>query len=265
MSKAYSESFTSKAAVDSYYKKFTKKLHTIRHSIEVEIINKHAMGKLFDCSIGSGRFIEELEGVESYSGMDYSKEFVDRIKEKYPNVSVKQGDLLKGIDEIDQSFDTVICLRTMNNVADTIEKFMAVIEELVRITKSGGLLIFDYGRSGGIRYTDVPDLLMCFLVEIETIYGMDRLMPKISRNKRLKGFFNHKINIIPNSIWKLVDRSLFFFVKPERNLFIMRKHYVLIESPTKESVNRENIPPRELELSLPDMVRTLGLVPAGSS
>jgi len=137
----YSRSFLGGEAVRAYGRKFDLALESVRHNIEAEIIGRWASGSLFDCSIGSGRFIGALPNIERYAGMDYSQDFVDLVRGRHPHVEVKQGNLLDGIDQPDAAFDTVICIRTLSALGH----LEPILLEATRILKRGGKLIFDYG------------------------------------------------------------------------------------------------------------------------
>jgi len=71
----YTDYWDTDKALDNYLKKFSTKIDHLRHLLELEIIKKYSKGKLYDCSIGEGRFIGNLE--VDYCGSDYSDKFIN--------------------------------------------------------------------------------------------------------------------------------------------------------------------------------------------
>ena len=226
---AYTKHFTTSKNVDRYYHKFSSKIDKTRHEIEVNLIGAHASGELFDCSIGSGRFIGEFTDVTNYSGMDYSEEFVRRIAERHSDVHVVQGDLISGVPAENDRYDTVLCIRTLFALPRTKE----IIRDMVRICRPRGVVIFDYGCKpkltdiGGEEpflssAEDIPLVLNSLPVRIKKRYHLDHLLTKIKRTKLTTRLFNHRFNIIPNSIWHLIENGS-FFMRPDRHLYVIEK------------------------------------------
>jgi ubiquinone/menaquinone biosynthesis C-methylase UbiE len=199
----YSDLWISQKAVDSYARKFNSKIDKLRHAIELEIIRKFAKGKLFDCSIGEGRFIKELRDVE-YWGADYSPYFVDYIRKNYPDVSVIQNDLRKGIPYPDDSFDTVICIRTLNNLSEKDE----IISEMVRVAKKNGNVIFN-----------LPGCFDGYTVK----FPLDSFFARsIKKSSFLGKFFNSGFNLIPLNIWVKLEKIL-LHVSYSSSMIIIKK------------------------------------------
>src|SRR3989339_841433 len=139
---AYTISYASENAAAEYHNKFQFRVDRLRHQLEQRLLLKYASGDLFDCSIGSGRFVKKLRPVLSnYLAMDYSPDFILFVKKNYPSLEVMQADLEQGIPQPDNRFDTVICFRTLFALNHT----NLIIKEMRRIAKPGGKLIFDYG------------------------------------------------------------------------------------------------------------------------
>ena len=136
----YQNLFTKADIVTEYGKKFDSPLERLRHQYEVDFLRKFCRGHIFDVSIGTGRFVPELIGKHQISGMDFSRQFVEHVSLTYPSVRVTQGDLRKKLPEASNSFDTVICFRTLFGLPNPRD----VIEEFKRICTPGGLIIFDF-------------------------------------------------------------------------------------------------------------------------
>lgn len=226
---AYTKHFTTSKNVEAYYRKFSRRIDRIRHEIEVNLIAAHASGELFDCSIGSGRFIGEFTNVANYSGMDYSQEFVRRIAERHSDVHVVQGDLLSGIPVENDRYDIVLCIRTLFALPRTKE----IIGDMVRICRPRGVVIFDYGCKPKLidlgseepflsSAENIPLVLNSLPVSIKKRYHLDHLLTKIKRSRVATRLFHHRFNIIPNSIWHLIEKGS-FFIRSDRRLYVIEK------------------------------------------
>ena len=139
----YSRKFTSPDATDRYLRKLGNPLERIRHGHEVELLNRFVAGSVFDCSIATGRLIGELPKVRSFTGMDYSEEFLSYLRWRHPEVPIMHGDLRKGVRQPDDRYDVALCLRTLSALGHVDR----IIAEMARITRPGGLVVFDYGAS----------------------------------------------------------------------------------------------------------------------
>ena len=139
----YSRKFTSPDAADRYLRKLGNPLERIRHGHEVELLSRFVAGSVFDCSIATGRLIGELPKVRSFTGMDYSEEFLSYLRRRHPEVTTIHGDLRKGVPQPDDRYDVALCLRTLSALGH-VER---IIAEMARITRPGGLVVFDYGAS----------------------------------------------------------------------------------------------------------------------
>lgn len=97
--------------------------------------------QILDCGCGDGRIIEILWRKDAdFWGTDISSKAIEkgreRLKEK-KNVHLKVGDIEK-IDFPNEKFDLVYITYTLEHL-DSPEK---VIEEMMRVTKKGGYLVF---------------------------------------------------------------------------------------------------------------------------
>jgi SAM-dependent methyltransferase len=140
--RVYAGAFQGGEAVARYFRKLGNRIDVLRDLQETEILARELHGALFDCTIGVGRFVGRLPLVTSYAGMDLSAEFVGYVRERYPGVQAEVGDLTKRIAQPDARFDSVLCLRSLSAIGhlDTI------LPEMLRITRPGGVIAFDYGR-----------------------------------------------------------------------------------------------------------------------
>ena len=144
----YSRKFTSPDAADRYLRKLGNPLERIRHGHEVELLSRFVAGSVFDCSIATGRLIGELPKVRSFTGMDYSEEFLSYLRRRHPDVPIMHGDLRKGVPQPDDRYDVTLCLRTLSALGHVDR----IVAEMARITRPGGLVVFDYGVSP-VKYT----------------------------------------------------------------------------------------------------------------
>lgn len=222
----YSEEWTSEEKVEKYHQKFNSKVDFLRHRIELDILKQYAKGDFLDCSIGDGRFINGLKDqIRTLKAMDYSLPFLNFVKKHYPFVEIEQGDLEKGIPEPNNAYDTVICLRTLF----ALRNFDEILKEMVRITKPGGTIIFDYG----VKKIYSPNKKLTFNsfnakktiqelnLQIEKSFKLDGFTYKIKTNRFLHRLFNNKLNIIPENFYEIIEKIISFFA-PLRKIYIIR-------------------------------------------
>ena len=137
----YTRHFTAPGAAERDRRKHDNPLERIRHRHEVELLKKFVTGSVFDCSIATARLVGELPCVRSFAGMDYSEEFLSYVRRLHPDVPVVKGDLRDGIPQSDNRYDTTVCLRTLSALGHV----RHIVGEMARVTRPGGLVIFDYG------------------------------------------------------------------------------------------------------------------------
>jgi SAM-dependent methyltransferase len=140
---AYAESFQGGEAVSRYLRKLNNRIDVLRDRQEVEILGRMLSGRVFDCTIGVGRLVGRLPLVREYRGMDISAEFVEYVRSKYPGIQVRVGDLTRGIDEPDNAYDSVLCLRSLSAIG----QLDRILPEMLRIARPGGVVAVDYGRT----------------------------------------------------------------------------------------------------------------------
>ncbi|MGD8561709.1 MAG: class I SAM-dependent methyltransferase [Desulfarculaceae bacterium] len=226
---AYAESFVPPDKAAKHAAKFDKRVDNLRHQIEVSLLNRYVKGSLFDCTIGFGRLVGELTEVTSYQGMDYSPAFVESVRQNHPQVSVMQGDLLKGINQEADRFDTVICLRTL----PALPASDRIISDMVRITRPGGLIVFDYGTRpkkgeiGGVTTTfntmSVKQVAADLPVKLMASHRLDSpLLLAVKKNDFLNRWFHVRFNILSDRFYMWLDRFLTGF-KADRRLYVFKK------------------------------------------
>jgi len=223
----YSEHWTASGTAEKYKGKFKKKADRIRHKIEVKILKKYAQGDLFDCSIGTGRFIKPLKTlVKTYSGMDYSPAFLIYINQHFPNAKTFQADLEKSTGQSANYYDTTICLRTIFALRNP----GFIVSEMKRITQKGGLIIFDYGKKERwherlkikVNTANVEKIITDNQLKRMKIFKLDGLLGIVKKSDFLSRAFNSQYNIMPDAIYLLLEKiSVLFFCK--RKLYILLK------------------------------------------
>ncbi len=110
-----------------------------------EIVKRVPKGKglkILDAGCGEGHLLEKLKRSESgnaYYGVDVTPEALGRAKERCPESQVSHANLVQtGFP--DNFFDVVTCTEVIEHVYE----YKAVLEELRRILKPGGILILTF-------------------------------------------------------------------------------------------------------------------------
>lgn len=226
----YANKFQGNAAAQRYKRKFDNRIDRLRHDVEVAILAKHAAGRVFDCTIGVGRFIGALPAVTSYTGMDLSPDFVAYVNETFPGTGAVTGDLTARIEQPSDAFDTVILLRSLSAIGHVPH----VLGELVRITRPGGTIIFDYGRRATqtvvngktITIDDAPldDIVGALPVQLVARIWVDAVTTTAKRHRHLYRLLTGRAGAL------LPDRALMALERAatpklgERQIVIVRKN-----------------------------------------
>ena len=102
------------------------------------VIRKDA--RILDAGCGTGIVGECLhrDGYGNIEGVDYSRQMLDRAREKHIYDTLKQGDLTQKLDTADDTYDAVISVGTFTCGHVGAE----ALDELVRITKPEGYICF---------------------------------------------------------------------------------------------------------------------------
>jgi 2-polyprenyl-3-methyl-5-hydroxy-6-metoxy-1,4-benzoquinol methylase len=121
--------------------------HLHRYAIAQNFVSKK---NILDIACGEGYGTYLLSNyAEKITGIDIDSNTINKAKKKYTNqkIKFKTGSILE-IPENKETFDVVICLETLEHIDD----HEAVIAELKRVLKKGGVLIistpnkFSYSR-----------------------------------------------------------------------------------------------------------------------
>jgi ubiquinone/menaquinone biosynthesis C-methylase UbiE len=225
----YAKKFAGSRAVARYHAKFDNHIERMRHAFEHAVLQRHMHGRLFDCTIGTGRFIGTLSRVGSYSGLDLSVEFVEHVKASFPSIAVRQGDLRQGIPEPANSYDSVMCLRSLSAIGH----LDAILPEMIRIVRPGGVVIFDYGRyptsqvlngeTFVIDGEDVESALARLEADVVQVIKCDALLTRIKKSRRAYRWIASDMGrLVPHSVLLAVEGALvpWFW---ERQIIVLRK------------------------------------------
>ena len=110
----------------------------------IQKIKDKKNGKTLEVGIGDGEpFSMDLEkyGFNVY-GIDLSPLHIKAVKQRYPNINASVGDA-ENLDFKNNFFDVVFCYRSSWYFPDLIK----AISEMLRVTKVGGLVVFDIQNS----------------------------------------------------------------------------------------------------------------------
>lgn len=225
---AYAASFYSPERVAKHINKFSSRIDTLRSEMEIAVLAELAEGDLFDCSLGFGRLIGRLPAVVSYAGMDKSADFVNYVAARHPGVVVAEGDLLVGIDQPSERYDTVICIRTLPVLPDV----PAIIAEMARITASGGRLVITYGpprqaQIAGHQYLscayDIAETAKALGLKLAARIEQDWLLTRIKKSKRISRLFHSRFNLVPDGVYAWLDRALSSLLGGDTVFYLLEK------------------------------------------
>lgn len=115
-----------------------KRINDIHNQLFDEIIPKDA--KVLDAGCGYGRWSEKFN---NYVGVDFSPDFIDKAKGKYPNKTFIQADI-KNLPFRDQEFDFAFCVSIKKMIVDNLgeEDWLKMENEIKRVAKK--LLVLEY-------------------------------------------------------------------------------------------------------------------------
>lgn len=112
------------------------------HKKNIELLIKDT-DKVLDAGCGYGRLSEVIK---NYTGVDFSSDFINWAREKYPDKTFIQGNL-KDLTFKKHQFDWAICssIKAMiiNNLGQ--EEWDSILKELKRVAKK--VLILEYEES----------------------------------------------------------------------------------------------------------------------
>ena len=120
-----------KKTADVYDARHTSPTTERVRKLERKLIKKYAHGKALDVGCGTGY---HLDLVEDITGLDPSREMLEKAKAKGKKVVLGKGEKLPFLDG---SFDTVLCMFSVLNVCQA-EK---TAKEIKRVLRPGGVAI----------------------------------------------------------------------------------------------------------------------------
>jgi ubiquinone/menaquinone biosynthesis C-methylase UbiE len=105
-----------------------------------KILKEHATGKVLDAGCGYGRWSELFT---DYVGVDFSPDFINKAKSKYPSKEFIVGNL-KELPFKDKEFDTAFCVSIKKMIQDNLgnKEWDLMEKELKRVAKK--VLILEY-------------------------------------------------------------------------------------------------------------------------
>lgn len=115
-----------------------KRINDIHNELFDELIPKDA--KVLDAGCGYGRWSEKFT---NYIGVDFSPDFIEMAKSKYPNKTFIQADL-KNLPFKDNEFDFAFCVSIKKMIVDNLgeEEWLKMETELKRVARK--LLVLEY-------------------------------------------------------------------------------------------------------------------------
>jgi SAM-dependent methyltransferase len=225
----YARKHAGSGAVARYQAKFANRIDGIRHDIEQGFLARHARGRLFDCTIGIGRFIGTLPNVTSYEGLDLSPEFIDHVRRTFPGTHCYEGNLISGIPESNNSYDCVICLRSLSAIGH----LDSILADLMRIAAPGGVVIVDYGRKPNtlilngesvvVDGASAEDAVARLPADVVEILRCDALLTRVKRSTRLFRLLTGPLGrLLPDALIRFAESCAtpFFW---ERQIVVLRK------------------------------------------
>lgn len=115
-----------------------KNINETHKNILLETIPKNAI--VLDAGCGYGRWSELFD---NYIGVDFSPDFIEMAKKRYPNKDFQVGNL-KSLQFKDQQFDFAFCVSIKKMVIDNLgeEEWNLMLKELKRVSKK--VLVLEY-------------------------------------------------------------------------------------------------------------------------
>lgn len=117
----------------------------------VSYVNAHG-GSVLEVGVGTGLALPHYAPGVSVTGVDYSREMLDKAREKVRRLGLSNVEALEQMDArdlgfADDSFDIVVAMHIMSVVPEP-EK---VLSEMARVCKPGGIVLMTnhFSRDGG--------------------------------------------------------------------------------------------------------------------
>ena len=155
------------ATADRAHASLQRKIEDFRLKLDLEKILPWIKGPdVLDFPIGTGRFYPHLLSRYNVFGYDIAGEYVRRAAARSPEIATHFAEYSFEAVEAIRLFDTVVTLRTLNNVDDT----ELAVRNVTSILKPEGRWIFNYPSSGA-RYAELPEFLSRYGLRV--IYECD--------------------------------------------------------------------------------------------
>ena len=120
--------------------------HRMLDDLEVSIVERHCTGRMLEAGCGTGLILERLTTIDGRShGVDLSAGMLSQARRR--GLSVSQADLV-ALPFPDQTFDSVVSFKVLAHVDD----LPRALQELDRVTKSGGVLALEFYNRHSLRY-----------------------------------------------------------------------------------------------------------------
>lgn len=106
----------------------------------LETMQEHLKGKILDAGCGYGRWSQHFD---DYVGVDFSPDFIELAKKKYPGKTFLQADL-RELPFYDKEFDWAVCVSIRNMIIGNMgnEEWKKMEDELRRVSKN--ILLLEY-------------------------------------------------------------------------------------------------------------------------
>ena len=124
-----------------------KLVHEVEMNILLKLLNPCSQDLILDVGGGTGRFERIVEKFGcSIVSCDLAREMLEIAKEN-TNAFLVFADAFR-LPFKDNTFDKCVALRFLFHFSD--EEKMQILEEIIRVTKRKGLIVFDLQSSGGL-------------------------------------------------------------------------------------------------------------------
>lgn len=128
--------------------------------IHQEIMDDHISDtdKVLDAGCGYGRWSTHFD---NYVGVDFSPDFIEKAKKKYPEKTFVQADLKK-LPFKDKEFDWAFCVSIKQMIVDNLgkEQWNLMEKELKRVANKVLILEYgDYDQNGGLKNAQHYDII----------------------------------------------------------------------------------------------------------
>ncbi len=100
--------------------------------------------RVLDIGSGTGFYLEQWRelGAHDVHGMDLTEVAVQQLKQKYPGMSINQGDIGSApLKDKSEYFDAISCMDVLFHIVDD-ENYARAFEHIAKMLKSDGLFIF---------------------------------------------------------------------------------------------------------------------------